>query len=326
MRNRFLDGRTARDIDTQVAKILRGLSNPTPPLELADVFELLKLDRQYYSSQDDGALREFISRAVIAGKQIAMRPMLLVDVIRKWDLKALFVPDRKRVLIDSSQHRLKWRWSEAHEVIHSVTDWHQTLLHGDNAVSLSLDCHADLEAEANYGAGRLLFFQGEFDEFARSAWPTFALVTSAHKRFANTLTSCLWRLVESLETPALGIVSQHPHYTNGAFDPDEPCRYFIRSRSFEERFSGLSEHDCFSIVRSYCSWKKRGPLGKEEIILRDDGGDEHVFLFEAFHNSHELLTLMTYVKPHALVVAAGCACNSSGPYACWFWRYSQRPQ
>ena len=280
MRNRFLDPRTARDIDLQIAKILRGLGSPKPPLELADVFELLKLDRQYYSSQDDGALKEFVSKAVIAGKQIAMRPMLLIDAIRKWDVKALYVPDRRRVLIDSSQHKLKWRWSEAHEVVHSIIDWHQLLLHGDNVSTLSPDCHAKLETEANYGAGRLLFFQGEFDQFVQSGPPVFALVESAHRRFKNTLTSCLWRLVESVSIPALGMVSQHPHYPAASFDPEQPCRYFIRSRSFEERFAGLSEVECFDIVRNYCSWKKRGPMGKEEIILRDDCGDEHVFLFE----------------------------------------------
>jgi hypothetical protein len=123
VKNRFLDTRTARDIDAQVGKILRGLGNPETPIDLADVFALLKLDRQYYSTQDDGALREFFSKAVIAGKQIAKRPMLLLDAVKKWDLKALYVPDRKRILIDSSQHKLKWRWNEAHEVIHGVTEW-----------------------------------------------------------------------------------------------------------------------------------------------------------------------------------------------------------
>lgn len=301
MKNRFLEARTARDIDSQVAKILRGLGNPGPPLDLADVFELQKLDRQYYSSQDDGALREFVSRAFIAGKQIAMRPMLLVDAVRKWNLKALYVPDRKRVLIDRSQPQLKWRWSEAHEVIHSVTEWHLTLLHGDDAFSLSPDCHEQLEAEANYGAGRLLFLQDQFVEFARSS-SSFCLVQSGRKRFGNTITSALWRFVEALDIPALGIVSQHPHYTDEKFNPTEPCRYFIRSPLFDQQFSNLSERDCFEIVRSHCSWKRRGPLGKDEIILCDDCGDEHLFLFEAFHNSHELLTLMTYMAPRAVSV------------------------
>lgn len=85
-------------------------------------------------------------------------------------------------------------------------------MHGDNALTLSPDCHEQLEAEANYGAGRLLFFQDHFLEFARSSPPTFKLVEEAHKRFGNTLTSCLWRLVEALDVPPVGVVSQHPHY------------------------------------------------------------------------------------------------------------------
>ena len=302
MKNRFLEARTARDIDNQVGKILRGLGSPVPPLVLADVFELQKLDRQYYSSQDDGALREFFSRAFIAGKQIAMRPMLLVDAVRKWNLKALYAPDRKRVLIDRSQPKLKWRWSEGHEVIHSITEWHQTLLHGDDAFSLSPDCHEQLEAEANYGAGRLLFLQDQFIEFARSCPPSFRLVQRGSEKFGNTITSSLWRFVEALAIPALGIVSQHPHYTDDKFDPTDPCRYFIRSRLFEQQFSDLAERDCFEIVRSYCSWKKRGPLGKDEIILCDNRGEEHLFFFEAFHNGHELLTLITYLRPRAVSV------------------------
>jgi hypothetical protein len=144
--------------------------------------------------------------------------MLLLDAVKKWDLKALYVPDRKRILIDRSQHHLKWRWSEAHEVIHSVTEWHQTLLHGDNTFSLSPDCHEQVEAEANYGAGRLLFLQDQFLEFSRSSSPTFSLVQSASDTFKNTITSSLWRLVEALDIPALGVVSQHPHYTKEDFD------------------------------------------------------------------------------------------------------------
>src|SRR3984885_5366085 len=115
MRNTFLDVRTARDIDAVVTKILRGLGNPQPPLILDDVRALQKLDRQYYSSVDDGPLREFVSRAYIGAKQVFLRPTLILDVVRKRSLKALYLPDRRRVLIDSSQPQLKWRWSETHE-------------------------------------------------------------------------------------------------------------------------------------------------------------------------------------------------------------------
>lgn len=200
MRNKYLEPKTARDIDALITKILRSLGDPKPPLNLAEVRELLKLNRDYYSSADDGALREFVSRAKVAGKQILARPTLLLDVVRKWDLKALYLPDRKRILIDSRLPEPKWRWNEAHEVMHSVVPWHEVLMHGDTIHSLSPACHEEIEAEANQGAGRLLFLQDKFVGLVRDSKPSFSFVKATSRMFGNTMTSTLWRLVEALDT------------------------------------------------------------------------------------------------------------------------------
>ena len=56
MKNPPIDPFAAQDIQAQVDKILRGLGNPEPPLDLCNVRELLKLDIQFYSSTDTGAL------------------------------------------------------------------------------------------------------------------------------------------------------------------------------------------------------------------------------------------------------------------------------
>ncbi|TXT34573.1 MAG: hypothetical protein FD138_1638, partial [Planctomycetota bacterium] len=79
MKTSLVSGHEAEDIQNQVRKVLRGLGNPEPPLRLDDVRELLRLDRQYYKSTDDGVLREFVSRMQIAGKQVLSRPMLVID-------------------------------------------------------------------------------------------------------------------------------------------------------------------------------------------------------------------------------------------------------
>lgn len=302
IRNRFLEARTARDIDAQVTKILRGLGNPTGPIELADVRALLQLDRQYYSSTNDGLLRELISKAKVAGKQVIARPTLILDIVRKFDLKAFWVPDRKRIMIDEAQPKLKWRWNETHEIIHSVVPWHEGAMMGDTEYSLTPDCHEQVEAEANYGAGRLLFLQGLFEEFVRSSKPSFDLVQDAKKQFGNTLTTSFWRLVETLDIPALGVVGQHPHHDRHEIDAHEPFRYFIRSRKFLEQFSSITDTDVFAMVKSYCSWKKRGPLGQKELILTDENGDEHAFLFETFSNSYDIFTLITHVHRHEVGV------------------------
>lgn len=303
VKNRFLEANTVRDIDAQVSKILRGLGSPTGPIDLADVRTLLELDRHYYSSQDDSALREFASRMIVAGKQVFNRPTLLFDVVTKFNVQGLWIPDRKRILINKGLPEPKWRWTEAHEIIHSVIPWHSGAVMGDDEYSVTPSCHEQVEAEANYGAGRLLFLQSIFDDYVKSSVANFDLVQGAQKSFGNTLTTTFWRVVESLEIPALGVIGKHPHHDRHTIDAAQPFRYFIRSRTFTERFSSITESDAFAMIKSYCEWKKRGPLGARELVLKDNGGDEHVFLFETFSNTHDVLTLVTYVKKRGIQVA-----------------------
>ena len=162
MKNSYLDSKTSNDIDKRITKILNDLDNPEPPLRLEIVRELLRLDFAFYSSSNTGAINETIHRLKVAGKQVIDRPALLIDAIRKWDLKALWVPDRKRILIDSELPSAKQRWGEAHEIGHSILPWHEAVMHGDWKRTLSLACEQQVESEANYAAGRLLFLQDVF--------------------------------------------------------------------------------------------------------------------------------------------------------------------
>src|SRR5206468_11728205 len=126
------------------------------------VFELLRLNRGYFESADDSLLQQTVSRLKVAGKQILLRPMLLVEAWKKAELKALYIPDRKRILIDGSVPQLKHRWLEAHEVIHDILEWHRSVMLGDTEHTVTPACSAIIEAEANYGAGQLLFLGERF--------------------------------------------------------------------------------------------------------------------------------------------------------------------
>ncbi|NCC62348.1 MAG: hypothetical protein EOM12_15720, partial [Verrucomicrobiae bacterium] len=119
-KNRALTPKTLQDIDNRVERVLRGLGNPEPPLRLEDVRELLKLDLAFYSAQDPGITREVISKIRVATIQIYERPTLLIDAICKLSLKALYLPDRKRILIDRDLPQKKHRWNEGHEIGHHV--------------------------------------------------------------------------------------------------------------------------------------------------------------------------------------------------------------
>ncbi len=304
MDNTLVGLRETRDIDVQVARILKGLGRPEPPLRLGDVRELLRLDRQYYSASDSSVLREFVSKVKIGAKQLALRPTLVLDVIRKADLKALWLPDQKRILIDSSIPDIKKRWAEAHEIGHSVTPWHQEFLFGDDKETLSTDCHAQLEREANYGAGRLLFLQGRFSAEARELPRSLASVQGLSKGFGNTFASTLWRFVEEADggLPMFGVVSGHPHHGDDATGTWR-CRYLLASPSFRGRFPVMTESVARSLMRSYCGWTKRGPLGSGEVCLLDANGDTHRFQMESFSNSYDVLTLGVYIAPVPTVVS-----------------------
>jgi hypothetical protein len=297
--------RERKDIDAQVEKVLRGLGNPEPPVCLDDVRELLRLDRQYFSSTDDSFYREVLSHIKIGAKQLFLRPTLLFDVVKKAQVSAFWIPDGKRILIDKELPPLKHRWAETHEVIHGITEWHQLFLVGDSTRELNPACHDQLEAEANYGAGQLLFMRNRFAEEARDMAMGLETVKALKKRFGNTMTSTLWRYVEHIgdEHPMAGLVTVHPHRLPGDHDPAAPCKHFIESPAFRRQFGCVAEVEVFEALKGYCSRARGGSLGSAEIILMDANGDRHLFWFETFFNTFEALTLAYHVKKLSLVVA-----------------------
>lgn len=172
MRSISLGHRTVADIDGQVAKVLRGLGQPEPPIDLRVVRELLKLDRGYYSTTDDSLLRETLSRLKVAGQQVLLRPTILRDAVRSLSLKALYLPDQKRILLDQDLPLIKHRWNEAHEIGHDLIPWHAGMMLGDTEQTLTPSCHEIVEAEANYAAGQLLFMADRFRAEATTTTPS----------------------------------------------------------------------------------------------------------------------------------------------------------
>lgn len=187
MQNVLLDKYVAEDIDRFVGRVLADLGNPEPPLRLADVRELLRLDRAYYSASDDSATREVIHQLNVAGQQILAEPSVLKDVIARVGLKALLLPEQRRILIDSETPDLKQRWSEAHEIGHDLIPWHGDTMLGDDRSTLTPACHAQVEAEANYAAGQLLFLQDRFVSDVRSVEASLAAVRKLTAKYKNTI-------------------------------------------------------------------------------------------------------------------------------------------
>ena len=299
MKNMHIEHYAEQDIKKQIEKILKGLGYPKPPLVLKDVRTLLGLDFDYYNSEDDSLLKEYISKLRIAGKQIITRPSLLLDVVKKAKLSALWLPDQKKILIDKKAPELKHRWMEVHEIGHSIIPWHRDYLLGDDSESLSSSCHEKLENEANFAAGQLLFLLCRFSDEANDMKINMNSILKLKKIFGNTITSTLWRFVEDTHShvPMVGLISQIPSREDKGFKFETPCKYIIESKKFKEKISNIQSSEFYSIVKQHCSSAKRGFLGESEVILFDNNGKRHLFYFQTFSNTYEALTLGVYKRP-----------------------------
>lgn len=296
-----LDEYSAADIDAQVSKILRDLGNPEPPLRLEHVRELLKLDRDYYSAADNGLLNRWIHSLKVAGKQIAYRPAFLKDFVQNFRLDALCLFDEKRILISRELPTPKQRWAEAHEIGHLIIPWHGPISLGDDKYTLTANCHETMEAEANYGASRLLFLRDKFKAHALSCKPTLTHVGDLKKRFGNTITTTFYSLIEALDVPAFGLITGHPKKPDPDFDPSKPCRHFITSPQFDDQFGHITDMQLYPILESYCTYGK-WDLGQAETILHNSRKEPYIFSMETIFNKYDALTLGVSMRRHEVSV------------------------
>lgn len=300
MNNIFLDLKTVRDINKVVDRVHQELSYTDGAIKLPEVRELLRLDLKYYRLDDPGLLDEVIHKLKVGAKQVLARPGLLVDAVRKFDLSALFVPDRKRILVDDSIPDLKKRWYESHEIGHSLIPWHADYTLGDNRSTLSQGCHERIEAEANYGGGRLLFPNAAFTEHRLSRVMSLAHVRDTAKHFGNTITSTLWRCVEQSDELTFAAIGEHPRRPR---EGKPVIEYLIRSQTFTTQFPNVTESDVWAWMRGYCGYRATGPLGTTELTIQDSNGDSHVFVIESFSNGHNALSMARWIKRAPITIS-----------------------
>ncbi len=294
------------DIRAQIARVLRDLGNPEPPLDLNAVTDQLKLDLKYYTKADLSLFDEFAHHVKVAGKLVIRAPGRIRDVILKAKLNALCFPNSRRIFMDDEVPTPKQRHIHAHEIVHSITPWHQTFLLGDNELTLDPQCQAIIEAEANYGAGQLLFLLDRFAEDARDSELNWKSLQALKTRYCNTLTTTLWHAVEERDpdTPVLGLIGRHPRHPKiGGGTDNVNVRHFIRSRAFRLCFPQVTADDVYGIVRKYVSFSQRGPCGQGTYPLVDANGDRWEFNFESFCNSYDLLTFGMVTRRTRTIVA-----------------------
>src|ERR1035441_6058008 len=163
---------------------------------------------------------------------------------------------------------------------------------GDDKQTLLPLCHEQMEAEANYAAGQLIFLSTRFRTEALDHLPTIDNVKKLASAYGNTATSTLWRFVEEAhrDLPMFALVTGHPHIAcrESSFDPNNPCRYYIQSPAFRLRFGQYSDVDMFALITTYCGAQRGGLLGQGERLLADANGTVHRFDCQTFFNRYEI--------------------------------------
>ncbi len=292
------------DINEHIARLLRDLGTPEPPIRLEQVRALQKLDLTYYSKSDLNLLDEMAHRAKMAGHQISSTAKSMRDVVSEYGLKGLLMLKEgdKRIYIDDDVVELKRRFIISHEILHDLLPWHRSLLIGDNEATLNPTFHHAMEAEANYGGRRLIFMGDQFQQEALDCTFEWKTINKFKNRYGNTLTTTLWHMVceRDPKQPAFGLISRHPYHADiCAKAGNENVAYFPRSQGLIDRFPSITHDIAFAAVTEHASTKKRGPVGEGESLFYDANGDAHLFNIFSFSNTYDLLTYGVYKGPYA---------------------------
>lgn len=294
---------TKNDIDKRMARILVELGNPEPPISHEMISDLLSLDKKYFQKDDPGMLDELWSRLKRGTKQIVQRKGLLLDMLKTMSLRAAYLPDTKRIYIDNGLHPFKKRWGETHECVHGVLPWHKDYMLGDDRHTLTPSCREKLEAEANYGTGRLLFAGDRFKKEIMDTKYSLKTISQLSKAYGNSLTSTLWRLVESTDGQAICAYICPSDRRTGKYISNESDTHFVRSPRFISQFSNIMPSNIDLLVRSYINKNARYFAGESHQILYDDNGQSYLFHFESINNGYSYLTLGLLSCPLGVAVS-----------------------
>ena len=287
-----MDDYTAEAIDKRIQKILEEAGISEPPLSLDKVLNFLDLHRSYYDLTDPNLLQEISHRLKVGTFRIK-------DIIGKINLRGLWLPDEKKILISQDVPELKKRWVSAHEVGHKIVPWHKDFIFGDTAETLDPNYHEKIEAEANYAASSLLFLASRFSLEAKDYQLSMASVKVLAKKYGNTITMTLRRFTQYAgEVPMVAIISK-PHWKVNEEEGDL-CRYFIPSMAFKKQFNNVTPELVIDQIKEYSTPKSGGTVGSGEFILLDINSEAHSFVGETFFNRYELLTLIVYAGKVAI--------------------------
>lgn len=206
--------------------------------------------------------------------------------------------DERVVFIDGDQAEVRVRFTDAHEATHALCPWHeQTLRLVDTEQTLFKEMSDLIEAEANYGAARLIFQGDHLMRRARDEQFSIQVPLVLAADYGASSTATIRYYVR--EHPAAVALLVTGRYARG---DGLPIWYSEESEPFLSRFgrlpvllpdgpaplrAGTPLGDLIEASRA-ASLTREGTVG-----LRAKDGTDRLFVAETFFNQHNFFMMVT---------------------------------
>jgi hypothetical protein len=206
--------------------------------------------------------------------------------------------DERVVFIDGDQPEVRVRFTDAHEAAHALCPWHEdTLRLIDTEQTLFKEMSDHIEAEANYGAARLIFQGDHLMRRALEEQYSIQVPLALAGDYGASSTATIRQYVR--EHPAAVGLLVTGRYARG---DGLPIWYSEESQSFLSRFgrlpvllpdgpaplrAGTPLGDLIEASRTTSSTRE-GTIG-----LRARDGTDHLFAAETFFNQHTFFMMVT---------------------------------
>jgi IrrE N-terminal-like domain len=225
--------------------------------------------------------------------------------LKRW-LGALWYEERT-VFVDTSQPEPRVLFTDCHETTHALCEWHRDVLRLDTEDELFKQLYPGVEAEANYGAGHIMFQGGRFHRQALedqvSIRPPLAL---ARQYGASRHAALHYYVQEHPDAVALLVAGRYMR-----FDGTLPVWRSVESPEFLRRFGRLRtllpggqlsvvDGDGAPLAEIINASKVALDPPSKPIGVRDKDGNRRRFIAEAFFNQHCHLIFIAEAKSRRL--------------------------
>jgi IrrE N-terminal-like domain len=141
--------------------------------------------------------------------------------------------DERAMFLEQQQSEARRRFTEAHELMHALCPWHEAVLREDTSDELFRTAVDAIEAEANAGAGMLLFQGGHFAARVAAERPSISAPLALAREYGASVHAALHHYVLTHAAAlAMLVVGRFPRR-----DGSLPVWRSVESRPYRRRFA-----------------------------------------------------------------------------------------